>query len=323
MKNKIILTFDYELFLGDDSGNIYKTLIDPTNKILDILNKNNSKGLFFIDATFLLVIEELECFNIVKKQIKSMLKDGHDIGLHIHPHWKDAILTSECRWKFEEYKNFRLHSLSEEEIYEVVKQSYEALSKIAYEVDSSYKIDSFRAGGWSLQPFNLLTKTFIDLGIKYDFSVLPGIRDSDLPRHYYDYINYPKNKYVWAFQDDVTKEDKNGNFIEISNTTYDMNIIDLMKNRKLIKDYKIAGDGRGAARKKTFLEQLRRVRWSIKQIVSSDYIDYDIFKKYIHKIDREVIVYVAHPKLFSENSYKILEYMCNNFQTVKYNEVKI
>jgi hypothetical protein len=161
------------------------------------------------------------------------------------------------------------------------------------------------------------------LGIKYDFSVLPSMSDDDIPKHYYDYLNCPKDKYIWRFSDDVLVEDKNGDFIEISNTVFDMNIIDLMKNRKFIRSYKIAGNGKGAGRKKSFLEQLKRVRWNVKQILSSDAIDLDIFKKYITKINRDILVYVAHPKLFSKNSFEVLEYITQNIKVVNYKDIQI
>ena len=143
-----------------------------------------------------------------------------------------------------------------------------------------------------------------------------------MPKHYYDFKNTPKDKYIWRFSDEISKEDKKGDFIEISNTVFNMNIFDLMKNRKLISTYKMAGDGKGAGKKKTFFEQLKRVRWSVQQILSSDAIDINIFKKYIHGIDRDVIVYVAHPKLFSKNSFEVLEYICQNFSCVRYKEIK-
>ena len=322
-KKKILLTYDYELFLGVDSGDIYKTLINPTNKILEMLNKYNSCGLFFIDTSFLIKIKDSECFNIVKKQIQDIIQRGNDIGLHIHPHWQDAKLIQKCRWRFDNYERFRLHSYSNNEIEIIVKESYDLLSEIISEVNKTYKIDTFRAGGWSVQPFNKLSKIFKEVGLKYDFSVLPGMSDDDRPRHYYDYINTPKGKYIWRFDNDVLKEDNKGDFIEISNTIFDMNIIDLMKNRKLISSYKIAGDGKGAGKKKTFFEQLKRVRWSVKQILSSDAIDIDIFKKYINQIDREVLVYVSHPKLFSKNSFEVLEYICQEFSCIGYKEIKI
>ena len=34
-KKKIILSYDYELFFGDKSGTVKKTLIEPTNLILE------------------------------------------------------------------------------------------------------------------------------------------------------------------------------------------------------------------------------------------------------------------------------------------------
>lgn len=318
---KILLTYDYELFLGLDSGNLYTSLINPTNKILNNLANYNVKGLFFIDATFLVIIKELECFNIVKEQIQNIVNQGHDIGLHIHPHWYDAKMTYECRWIFEKFKHFRLHSYDNIEIENIVKTNYYLLSGIAHEINQDYRIDTFRAGGWCIQPFNKLAKIFKELGIKYDFSVLPHMKDNDIPKHYYDFTDCPNDKFMWRFTDDVKVEDKNGYFVEISNTVFNMNIIDLVKNRKLIKNYIIAGDGTGAAKKKTCFEQLKKVRWNVKQIVSSDAIDIDIFKKYIHKIQRDVIVYVAHPKLFSDNSFEILEYICKNFDCLRYKEI--
>jgi len=320
-KKNIILTYDYELFLGSDSGDLYKSLIEPTNKILILLKKYNSKGLFFIDTTFLIVIENMECFSTVKQQIQKMIQEGHDIGLHLHPHWRDSLLVDTCRWKFNNYEHFRLDSFSDELLSKVVEENYSLLSSIVSEVNTNYIIDTFRAGGWSIQPFDRLREIFLKIGIKYDFSVLPNISDDDRPRHFYNYKNSP-NKSIWRFRDDVLVENKNGEFIEVSNSVFYMNIVDLMKNRRLIKNYIISGDGKGAGKKKSFFEQLKRVKWNVPQIVSSDFLDFDIFKKYIKDYNKNIIIYVAHPKLFSKNSFNILEYICQNFDVIKYEEIK-
>jgi peptidoglycan/xylan/chitin deacetylase (PgdA/CDA1 family) len=319
-KKNILLTYDYELFLGSDSGDLYNTLINPINKILDMLEKYNAKALFFIDTTFLIAIKDTKCFEIVKEQIQDIVQKGFDIGLHLHPHWQNAESIDECRWKFEDFSHFRLDSFNDKDLRQVIIKNYELLSGIVNEVDANYKIDTFRAGGWSIQPFSRLKDIFKIIGIRYDFSVLPEMKDEDRPRHYYDFKNTP-NKYIWRFEDNVLIEDKNGSFIEVSNTVFDMNIIDLMKNRKLIKNYKISGDGKGAGKQKAFLEQLKKVRWNVKQILSSDAIDLDIFKKYIDNINRDILVYVAHPKLFSDNSFEVLEYICDNLQIVRYSEL--
>ena len=45
----ILLTFDYELFLGHISGSVNDCLILPTNKILSILSDQNIKhSMFFV-----------------------------------------------------------------------------------------------------------------------------------------------------------------------------------------------------------------------------------------------------------------------------------
>ena len=53
MKKEVLLTFDYELFLGSNSGTVENCLIKPTNKIIPILEKYNLKSIFFIDLTYL------------------------------------------------------------------------------------------------------------------------------------------------------------------------------------------------------------------------------------------------------------------------------
>ena len=37
MKKRIILSYDYELFFGDRSGTVQKSLIEPTNQLLDAM----------------------------------------------------------------------------------------------------------------------------------------------------------------------------------------------------------------------------------------------------------------------------------------------
>jgi len=186
---KILLTYDYELFLGKDSGDLYQSLIEPTYKILDILKLNNVSGLFFVDTSMLVSIKDTKCFKIIKDQMQDIVTQGHNIGLHIHPHWQDVKLIDECRWSFEDYKHFRLDNFNDTKLKKNIDECYELLSSIVYEVDKNYKIDTFRAGGWSIQPFSRLSKIFKDLGIKYDFSVLPYTRDDDRPKHFYDFIN--------------------------------------------------------------------------------------------------------------------------------------
>jgi peptidoglycan/xylan/chitin deacetylase (PgdA/CDA1 family) len=58
-KRTVLITFDYELFLGEQSGIVHQCLIEPTNKLLDCLNKYAFKAVFFIDTVYLLRLKEV------------------------------------------------------------------------------------------------------------------------------------------------------------------------------------------------------------------------------------------------------------------------
>jgi len=324
-KKKIILTFDYELYLGKDSGTIEKCMLEPTDKILAIFKKYDAKGLFFVDATFLTVLKKdyFEGYQKVKNQILDILKNGSAVGLHIHPHWIDSYMISENRWSFKSYKNFRIHNLPKEDISTLIKNSFYVLNNICQEFSKEYKIDSFRAGGWCVQPFELLKEDLKNIGIKYDFSVLPDLKKDNLPKHYYDYKKAP-HKDFWKFEDDVLKEDKNGCFIEVPMTIVKMNILEVLKLKKQIKGQQTIGDGKGADdSSSSLMGKIKKLKPFMRYTLSSDYMTLDMFQNNIKSSDKSFLVYAAHPKNFSEESFKVLEYVCNNYNTYNYKEIKI
>ena len=327
IKKKTILTFDYELSLGNDSGTIEKCMIEPTYKILEILKRNNSKALFFIDSTFLVVLKQdyYEGYLKVKNQILDILKNGNDVGLHIHPHWIDSYMISKNRWSFKSYDKFRIHNVNEGLKSKIIKDSFEELYEISQEFDISYKINSFRAGGWCVQPFEFIKDDLKNLGIKYDFSVLPDSYINNLPKHFFDYRKYPKNKYFWRFSNDVIKEDKNGYFTEVPTSTYKTNIFQILKLKKDIKDLSISGDGHGigeATNKiKRIINLIKKIKPFVRYNFSSDYMTLDFFINITNKLNKELLVYVAHPKVFTTESFKILDYICSEFNIISYDKI--
>ena len=48
-KKTIILSYDYELFFGDRSGTVLKSIVEPTNKLMDVMGQNGFRGNFFVD----------------------------------------------------------------------------------------------------------------------------------------------------------------------------------------------------------------------------------------------------------------------------------
>ena len=91
----ILLTFDYEPFLGARTGSVKKCLIEPTNHLIKILDIHQAKAVFFVDTLY---IQELGKRNELKQdylsveaQLIDLYNNGHYIFPHIHPHWIDAI----------------------------------------------------------------------------------------------------------------------------------------------------------------------------------------------------------------------------------------
>ena len=58
-KNKIYLTFDYELFLGTPNGGIEDCLLNPTRRINNVLSLQNVTGTFYVDFAYLFYLQSL------------------------------------------------------------------------------------------------------------------------------------------------------------------------------------------------------------------------------------------------------------------------
>lgn len=220
MKRKqVIFSFDYELFFGERSGTVSKTLIEPTNMLMDCLESVGARGNFFIDY---LMFREMEKLNdekaisdlrSLKDQIQDMVRRGHRIELHLHPHWIDAKYNGDGTWDYSNFTHYSLSSLDDSAITTMFKEGADYLNALAGDVAPGYKICTFRAGGWAIQPFNKIKKGFLAAGIKIDSSVAYGVSSKN-QYSYYDFREVP-NKVMWRFEEDVCKERQNGHFLEI------------------------------------------------------------------------------------------------------------
>ncbi len=218
----LLLTFDYELFLGDRSGSVSNCMLKPTRAILDILNRNGiTKAIFFVDTTYLLKLMEGESnensddFRSIIFQLVELVKAGHYVFPHLHPHWKDAQYDEKNnQWKLENLESYRFHNLNEKEKEMLFEGSMQIIKELQNEAGIYYDIDSYRAGGWCLQPFEDFFPYFKKHHIKHDFSVLKGFSKLN-NLIYYNYTNTPLKK-IYRFSKEVEKEKINGEFYEFS-----------------------------------------------------------------------------------------------------------
>lgn len=124
MSKKIILSFDYELFFGYKSGTVRKSLIEPTAKMLKAMEKVGAKATYFVDYLMIKYLEKANdkiCnsdLKLIKEQLHDILRKGHRIELHIHPHWVDAIYNGDGTWNFDNFSHYMLTSFQSKKLTE-------------------------------------------------------------------------------------------------------------------------------------------------------------------------------------------------------------
>ena len=210
-----MITLDYELFFGEVSGTVRRCLIEPTEALLGLARRRACRMVFFVDAGMLFRMEQqyktnkdvAGDFDLVRRQLSQIVADGHDIQLHIHPHWEDSRWNG-TKWTMDTHR-YRLHAFSLEDIKGIVTKYREAL------VDASgyTEICAYRAGGWALQPFEQLSIALKENGISIDSSVMPGMHLADAELGF-DFRNAP-HVGAWRFTEDPNVPVPNGEFLEI------------------------------------------------------------------------------------------------------------
>ncbi|KPU82970.1 hypothetical protein JI57_03005 [Psychromonas sp. PRT-SC03] len=211
---KLLISLDYELFFGDISGSVEECLLKPTQAIIRILQAHNIKLSLFVDAGFLCKLEEysahfpelLRAKKQIKKQLLTLSEQGHDIQLHIHPHWQDSYYDGKTL--ITNTQRYRLHDFSEEEQLELVQRYKQTLQKY-----STKPIFAFRAGGWCLQPFSQISRALKENGIWLDSTVFNNGFSND-PTRFFNFKEMP-NTTQWQFNEDPLQVQNPGNFCEI------------------------------------------------------------------------------------------------------------
>jgi hypothetical protein len=239
------LSFDHELFFGEYTGTLEKCILEPTRQLMELAAKHKIPLIFFVDAGYLVQLKKYsqhstckEDLEKVSAQISSLVKEGHQIGLHIHPHWEDCTFA-EGKWNMNT-KRYKLSDFSKEEAASIISTYQNTLSAIA-----GKKCTVYRAGGWCIQPFSHIKDALIKNGIAIDSSVYyNGYHDS--PAHAYDFRS-AKDKAEWKFENDCCVEDVSGSFKEIAITpdtigpAFYWNLY--FKMRTAPETYKPIGDG--------------------------------------------------------------------------------
>jgi GT2 family glycosyltransferase len=328
----IILTIDYELFLGESTGKVKETMIEPTQKLLSILQKNGSKMTVFWDILHYYRLLELEKQYpelkkdklLIEEQILELARKGHSIQLHLHPHWLDAEYQNN-KWTFN-YERFKLHNLSVENnpkdintILGCITITNNLMEDLIRRVNPDYKVTTFRAGGYLIEPFSKLKDALAANEIKVDSSVCPDlVNDNEL--FSFNFKSYP-NKLNYNFEFSPKDIANCGSFTEIPITTVKIpaliNIYFTLIRRIKYPDLESERKGSGtgdyfrSSRFIYFMKLFSLLRPSVRQLTTDS-----CFKERCAYKMKKIPDYsnmILHPKLLNSHTFEILdEYISKN-----------
>ncbi|CAH9065453.1 hypothetical protein PSEHALCIP103_03382 [Pseudoalteromonas haloplanktis] len=184
-----ILTFDYELF-GSGNGCVFKHIIHPTNSILATLKKLEIKATFFVEqleVDALVKLKQTSAANsddykaaiALEQQLCDIISSGHDIQLHLHPQWYQAIKVNNNWqlnfdwWRFSALP-FRTRPDGTPGKFDLIKAGKASLESRFRKFKPDYVCHSFRAGGYNIGDDAETIKALLENDILLDSSVCPG-----------------------------------------------------------------------------------------------------------------------------------------------------
>lgn len=320
----IHFTFDYELFVNDHTGDIDRSLIIPTNELMKMFGRHNVKATFFIDMAYAYRMKELmetctplrEDYAKFCTQVNDIADQGHKIALHLHPQWFYAGYDGK-EWIMD-FDHYKLSDMPLEEANSKFDECYRLLCEI-----SGTKVDSFRAGGFSIQEYKGFYDAMRRNGIKRDSSALFGEKQiTEL--HSYDYSTL-KSPDSYRFSSDMVVEDKNGEFTEYPIVTKKMSVYTYILYKlkwKYLKDTNFVRWGNGGdnpeRQKREFKENVKRrfsngvnlygsVDGRLGELLPS------VIKKCIKNKIKDV-TFLGHPKLASKGSIANIEKLIIKFK---------
>jgi hypothetical protein len=212
---RTLLTFDYEIFFGTPTGSARRALIEPTRALARIAKRRGARCVFFVDAGYLLRLRAemrrahalRDEHDAVCRQVEALARDGHEVQLHIHPHWEDSWWTDDG-WKLDA-RRYALHAFDAAGIRDIVHR----YSTVLREVAGPECAFAYRAGGWVIQPFARLRDALREAGVTIDSTVFRDGRSTS-PIQPFDFRGAPA-KSRWRFGADPLVEDPHGEFLEV------------------------------------------------------------------------------------------------------------
>jgi len=197
---KILLSFDHELSLGRTTS-FLRNLFAPTDRLIELAGELCVPINIFTDVLCAIRFKEWDedgFYKLYSEQIIRTIRAGHDVQLHLHPHWMDS--------EFHDGRFFPASSFTFSVFYNrdwpkniegIVTTGIKFLTALCRKADPFYKCIAYRAGGYNLAPRteDILAALYKN-GIRLDSSIPRGFTfESDLSK--IDYRKIKSKKPNW------------------------------------------------------------------------------------------------------------------------------
>lgn len=233
MKDKevyILLEDDTEIF-GNGSGHVMYRMYLPVIRYIDILKKYKAKSTFYVDMAhwlFLRANSKIKDFalqaDIIEKTISYILENNMEVQLHLHSQWVNARIENDNIYVTEKWS---IGQLKKEEQKKLFLESSKCLEKIISKSKNQNLLNSFKAGSWGLQPFNILYDQFKDRGVKIVLGPTKGLKISALQMDYSSMESEISPYY--CCKEDINKISDKKDIVIIPMTPTYLNWVDLIR----------------------------------------------------------------------------------------------
>lgn len=177
-KIKILISFDHELSLGG-TNSYSRNLFGPTDQVIKTANDIDVPITLFTDVLCAIRFKEWDgklFFQVYREQIRRTIQEGHDVQLHLHPHWIDSKYLN---GKIIPSTNFALGDFHNRvwpnNIPGIINRGVEFLNELCTEEFPNYKCIAYRAGGYNLSPeTSTILSSLYDNGIRIESSIAKG-----------------------------------------------------------------------------------------------------------------------------------------------------
>ena len=197
----VLYSGDYEVFMGGNYLPESKVLLEPTRLALDAFDSIEVPVTLFADLLCLWRYRELGFDKFpaqVDEQLRNVVQRGHDVQMHIHPHWPKTDI--DCREDGSTHYNFERIWMFPgphfKDLYGFMLKNLlagkEYLNGLLKEVLPDYECVAYRAGAYGIGPGEKeILAALEDAGYLIESSVVPGYPGVDVPTGPVNFQNVP------------------------------------------------------------------------------------------------------------------------------------